>query len=349
MAEDHWIDCALCQLWAEGVDWRALVPAAADARRHHVEEWLRHPHTLPRRKPFNYPGPEQTRLVVPLYERFVADLSPWLEHLWGGAMRVLPDTQDVTARLDHLAHWRLNLTLGKRLPDPEHVLELWAQHHSQVQDTPAEQQILEWYRAQEPWRGRWHPYREGAGAMRLAPIWGAVYCAAPEQAAAAAARDARITYGGWGVWTAAVVAWAVALGQNTSPAVTAETLMRGMTRVDPQHPGVAAINAVLRTAFPGESWEDWCLFIDTEFTGYPRDHSLVNLLLIIGALHWYADRDCDEMLGAIDRAGWDIAGNQLISATLMAQPRDQTDAGRDTLLHFLVGAAVKAHGHPPNV
>ena len=133
MAEDHWIDRALCQLWAEGVDWRALVPAAADARRHHVEEWLRHPHTLPRRNPFNYPGPEQTRLVVLLYERFVADLAPWLEYLWGGAMRVLPDTQDVTARS----------MLGKRLRDPEHVLELWAQHHSQVQDTPAEQQILE--------------------------------------------------------------------------------------------------------------------------------------------------------------------------------------------------------------
>ncbi len=172
MTQD-WTDHALRQLWAEGINWRALASSGVP----HVEAWLQCRDTLPRREPFHYPGPEQVRIGAPLMALFVdaASLFSWAERLCGGALQGIGAAQVEDGQLDRVAHWRLNLALDRGFSTPERVVQRWADHPDQVQDTPAEQQILAWYRNHESWLGRWHPDREGSGAMRRAPIWGAIY------------------------------------------------------------------------------------------------------------------------------------------------------------------------------
>ncbi len=78
-----WTDHALRQLWADGINWRALVSSGEAAGVPHVEEWLQCRDTLPRREPFH-----------------------------------------------------------RGFPTPERVVQRWAEHPDQVQNTPAEQQIV---------------------------------------------------------------------------------------------------------------------------------------------------------------------------------------------------------------
>lgn len=352
MTEGAWTVAVVRQFWAEGIDWRADAPTAQAIDPHGLDELLARRATLPVRDVFPYPGPEPASLVVPLYARFANryTLVPWLECLWGGAFQGsdVRSAEDAS-RFDRLAHWRLNLLIGKQLrATPEQVVKLWADRPSEVQTTPAEQQILRWYTAQEPWLQRWHPFREGTGAMRRAPIWGAVFRAAPEQAAAAAMGDARTAYAGWGVWTAMVVAYAIAqLPQDWAPADAVQAIVAAMTRLYSQSPGVEALNRALRREFPGDSWDAWGRFVAREFAGYPLDHSLPNLLLVVGALHWYAAGG-ERLMEELDRIGWDSAGNRLVAGALLGRRW----AGADTphaLLASVVEATVAAHGHPPNV
>lgn len=265
------------QLWAEGIDWRADGPTAQAIDPHGLDELLARRATLPIRDVCPYPGPEPASLVVPLYARFVNryTLVPWLECLWGGAFQGsgIRSAEDASRFDRSLAHWRLNLLIGKQLrATPEQVVKLWADRPSEVKTTPAEQQILRWYTAQEPWLKRWHSFREGTGAMRRAPIWGAVFRAAPEQAAAAAMGDALTAYA------------TAQLPQDWAPTDVVQAIVVAMTRLYSQSPGVEALNQALRREFPGDSWDAWGRFVAREFAGYPVDHSLPNLLLIAGAL-----------------------------------------------------------------
>ncbi len=345
-----WTDYALRQLWAEGIDWPALVPPGTAASSAHVEAWLQHRDTLPRREPFNYPGPEQVRVAAPLMALFVDPPSfvPWVERLCSGALQGAGVTRVEDGQLDRIAHWRLNLALKRGFPRPENVVQYWAENPEQVQDTPAEWRILRWYRNHEPWLGRWHPDREGAGAMRRAPVWGAIY-RVPQQAATAAAGDARTAYGGWGVWAAAVVAYAVSgLPPEWAPQDTTQRLLDAMTRIDPQWPGIANLHTLLQTIYPESSWEAWRQFINREFAGYPSDHSLPNLLLILGVLHWHPTSDSKDLGIILQAAGWDVPGNRLVAGALRGRGSARLDLKPDSL-NGLVHAVVSAHGHPPHV
>lgn len=184
--------------------------------------------------------------------------------------------------------------------------------------------------------------------MRRAPIWGAVFRAAPQQAASAAMGDAQTAYAGWGVWTATVVASAVAqLPQDWAPTDAVQAIVAAMTRWHSQSPGVDALNRAVRREFPGGSWDAWARFVAQEFAGYPLDHSLPNLLLIIGALHWHA-ASADRLREALSRIGWDSAGNQLLSGALLGRRWEGNGHLRE-LLASVVEATVTAHGHPPHV
>ncbi|PSR35371.1 MAG: hypothetical protein C7B46_01525 [Sulfobacillus benefaciens] len=350
MTRDRWADDALCQLWAEGIDWPALVPSVEAALPSQIEEWLQRRDTLPLREPFKYPSPEKVRIGAPLVAHFVDRDSfvPWVARLCGGALRGIGAAQAENGQRDRIAHWRLNLALGRRFPNPEDVVQHWDEHPNQVQDTPAEQRILRWYRNHEPWLGRWHPYREGSGAMRRAPIWGAIY-RVPEQAAMAAAGDARTAYGGWGIWAAAVVAHAVSgLPRDWTPQDAIRGILHATTRIDPQWPGIADLHTLLQTTYPGSSWDAWRRVIDTEFAGYPSDHSLPNLLLMLGVLHWYPTSDPEDVGPILQAAGWDAWGNRFVAGALRGSFSDHPDINR-VVLNRLVESVVSAHGHPPHV
>jgi hypothetical protein len=86
--------------------------------------------------------------------------------------------------------------------------------------------------------------------MRRAPIWGAIY-RVPQQAAMAAAGDARTAYSGWGIWAAAVVAYAVSgLPQDWAPQDATRRLLDAMTHIDPQWPGIANLHTLLQEWVP---------------------------------------------------------------------------------------------------
>ncbi len=348
MTQD-WTDHALRQLWAEGINWRALASCGEATGVPPVEEWLQCRDTLPRREPFHYPGPEQVRIGAPMMALFVdaGSLFSWAERLCGGALQGIGEAQVEDGQLDRVAHWRLNLALDRGFPTPERVVQRWADHPHQVQDTPAEQQILAWYRNHESWLGRWHPDREGSGAMRRAPIWGAIY-RVPQQAAMAAAGDARTAYGGWGIWAAAVVAYAVSgLPQDWAPQDATRRLLDAMTHIDPQWPGIANLHTLFQTSYPERSWEAWCQVINTAFAGYPSDHSLPNLLLILGVLHWHPASGPKDLGTILEAAGWDVLGNRLVAGAFRGRgPRPDIEADS---LNGLVHAVVSAHGHPPHV
>lgn len=184
--------------------------------------------------------------------------------------------------------------------------------------------------------------------MRRAPIWGALYHV-PEQAAMAAAGDARAAHGGWGIWAAAVVAHAVSgLPSDWMPQDVTRRILHAMTRIDPQWPGIADLPTMRQTTYPASSWEDWRHVIDTEFAGYPRDHSLPNLLLILGVLHWHPVEKPEDVGAILQVAGWDVAGNRLVAGALRGRSAGRADidpAG----LNRLVEAVVSAHGHPPHI
>jgi hypothetical protein len=349
MTRSQWSDAAIRQLWAEGIDGRALFGPDATVKPHQVDNLLQHRSELPMRDALKYRSPDEVRVGAPLMALFVeqGSLVPWLERLLGGALQGAAVTGVQDGQLDRITHWRLNLALGHGFPTPDRVVQLWADHPNRVQDTPAEQQILHWHRGHEPWLTRWHPYREGSGAMRRALLWGAIY-RVPEQAAVAAAGDARAAYSGWGIWTAAVVAYAVSgLPQGWTPHDGARRCLYAMTRVDPKWPGIADLDALLRADFPGGSWDAWRHTIDREFSGYPDDHSLPNLLLILGVLYWYPEASPEETGDLLQGAGWDVLGNRLIAGALMGRRAGRIDIDPDAL-NLMVEATVKAHGHPPN-
>lgn len=280
MAEPQWANAALQQLWAEGIDVRHLFMSTSG------------PDICPSftREHFKYVAPARFSSgaqLVAIYEDRNR-LAAGLECLWGGALCSINKSNPLKSlnHFDSLAHWRLNLFIGRSAWSfsPKSFVECWEKHRSLVQRTPAEQQVLQWYEANEPWQSRWHPYREGSGAMRRAPIWGAIYAGFPQQAAVAAAQDASASYGGWGVWSATVIAYAVAelWTYHDDPALT---LVKAMTYVEPrEHLGVKALMKTIHTTY-ADPWRKWVQLVNTEFSGYPKDHSLPNLLLIIGALH----------------------------------------------------------------
>lgn len=129
MTEGAWMGAVVRQLWAEGIDLEKDTPTPQPiVDTQGLDELLARRATLPVRSAFSYPGPEPEPFGVPLYARFVnlSDLVPWLESLWGGAFHGsgVRSGEDAS-RFDHLAHWRLNLVIGKQLRTmPEMVAKL---------------------------------------------------------------------------------------------------------------------------------------------------------------------------------------------------------------------------------
>ena len=318
MTDSDWVEAALKQLWAEGVDVRRQLTALQCHE--HVPGLGERLTSMPTRKHFNYPAPKRFASgyqLIAIY-RDREWLMPEIERLWRGALSSIGTATafENPQHLDAIAHWRLNLLVGKTqgFSSPETFIKVWVSHQTLVQTTPAEQQVLRWYLANEPWMFRWHPNREGSGAMRRAPLWGAIYCGAPDQAAVAATSDACVTYDGWGVWAATVIAYGVAALWGTE-ADAASMLLTAMAKVEPQdHPSVKALITNIRAASHG-TWIEWIEFINKEFAGYPATHSLPNLLLIIGALLWHSE-SLSEMWAALRKTGWDIPGNLLITGAL---------------------------------
>lgn len=349
MEDAYSADAVIRQWWAEGLDMRAVFLSDGTVSPDQLAAALRDRAARPLREGFQYPGPDQVRIGAPLMAVFVepAFLVPWVERLCGGALQGIGRAQVEDGHMDRIAHWRLNLALGRGFPRPEHVVQRWAEQPDLVQDTPAEQQVLRWYRNHEPWLARWHPYREGGGAMRRAPIWGAIY-RVPQQAAVAAAGDARTAYGGWGIWAAAVVAHAISgLPQDWTPDDATQRILHAMTAIDPDWPGIADLRTLLKTTYPASSWDAWRHVIDTEFAGYPLGHSLPNLLLILGVLHWHPASDPEDLGAVLQAAGWDVLGNRLVAGAFLG--RSSRASIDPVALHRLVEAVVSAHGHPPHI
>lgn len=340
MADGNWNEAELQQLWAEGIDVHRL---STKKLRQTIDASLRA--SMPARKHFRYPAPSRFASGSQMIDIRVSreHLLPGLERLWRGGLHSLgrPIALETPIVLDSVAHWRLNLLIGKAswLSSPEAVIRFWSTHWSLVQATSAEQQVLH-LQANKSWPTQWHPHREESGAMRRAPIWGAIYVGMPQQAAVAAFCDARITYDGWGVWAPTVVAYATAeiLRKRVTPAAT---LLDAIATVEPrENLSVQAISNAIHDAYSG-TWHAWTHFIKTEFAGYPQNHSLPNLLLILGALHWHAE-DWDRMQQALKEAGWDIPGNQLVAGALAGRDDNENSMTRSAV-NELVESTLAAH------
>ena len=336
-----WTNIELQQLWAEGIDVNRPLP-----QKPRQPMGLSNCHSfMPLREHFKYPAPTRFSSGAQLVAVYLTPehLTPALKRFWGGALSSIGQsiTGDRLTRMDAIAHWRLNLLIGKSgLSTPESVIRFWLEHRSMVQTTSAEQQVLHWYMFGEPWAARWHAHREESGAMRRAPIWGAIYAGMPQQAAAAAYRDARIAHVGWAVWASTVVAYGTAemISKGATPATA---LLNALTYVEPPNQmGVQALIANMNAAHT-DTWRFWTQLIDTEFNGYPRHHSLPNLLLILGALYWNAN-DWMKMQESLEEAGWDACGNQLVAGALAGRSV-ASNSGVGPLVEKLVDRTVVAH------
>ncbi len=304
----------LQQAWAEGYDIQPWLRRASNPSE--PMSLLGTLSSLPRRPAAHY----QANTSFPVGSLFVArriqseQLISGIRGLWTGALRTLRalSLPDDEAGLSNEAHWPLNLLIGRTgwSYEPDQFLQVWVQHGTEVQHTRAEQYL--WQGNQRP---LWHPYREASGAMRRAPLWGALYAGTPDQAGWAAARDAQTTYVGWGVWTSMVVAQAAArLFTDRLP--LAVVFMQTAEQFSVHQPNLAEMLAVCQATYEDERpWEEWVRHLEATFSFYPFDHSLPNFLIIAGSLLWY-QRNHDTVFRALRQAGWDTTGNSLVVGAL---------------------------------
>ena len=94
-----------------------------------------------------------------------------------------------------------------------------------------------------------------------------------------------------------------------------------MTQVDRDRRDADRLTDLIRGQFPGSSWNDWVRAINDEFVWFPTAHSLPNLLLTVGAMHWFGNNP-ESMWAALVDVGWDPITNVVLSGALCGTPRE---------------------------
>ncbi|MCX4096308.1 ADP-ribosylglycohydrolase family protein [Nocardia sp. alder85J] len=147
---------------------------------------------------------------------------------------------------------------------------------------------------------RRNPYREWAGALSRADIYGYVYPGDPAAAAQLAARDAAISHTGNGVWAAM---WAAALVAAAFTATDARAAATTALTVIPEHSRLAvALTQVLDDHDRGVGWAQATATAHARHDHYPWGHAIpIACLASIGIL-WGAG-DFTETVGLTVQAG----------------------------------------------
>ncbi len=218
------------------------------------------------------------------------------------------------AMLPIAAHWPLMVSPKTRQEvHPAHVLDRWLHHPEQVQKTRAEQLLIR----HPAYAHTWHPYRETTGAMRRAPLWSLVYCRHWGQEQVAAVTDTVLYQSPTAAQAVAIITTAVEQGPSPSPAY--QTVQREWRRQLERVTGPTVIGEALEqleaglAQDPDRYWKSFC----DRYCGYPYDHVVPNLCIVIGAL-WASPEDIPAAVEFAIARGFDVVGNALITAAILA-------------------------------
>jgi hypothetical protein len=153
-----------------------------------------------------------------------------------------------------------------------------------------------------PDTARWrNPYREWAGAMIRADIYGYACPGDPGRAAALAARDATVSHTGNGIWAAM---WAAALVSAAFTATDALAAVCVAQRVIPERSRLAvALAQVIDDYRGGVGWEQAIATVHARHGHYNRSHAIGNACLIDAGLLWGAG-DFTTTIGLTVQGGW---------------------------------------------
>ena len=154
--------------------------------------------------------------------------------------------------------------------------------------------------------------------MRRAPFWG-MWSLVPSQAAAMADMDASWAYWAQARLIAAIIAHTVSTALiSPAPPSMLILLLRSIHRLTPQHHSLRDLVATLWSRKRhGISWDEALRWVASTFHYYPWDHCVPNFLTVIIAL-LYAQQDFDNGVKIARSAGWDVAGNTLLTGVFMA-------------------------------
>ncbi len=337
-----WYVAALQQAWAEGRDIRYGI------MRHKVGPSMEFPELF--RQMTRLPWRRWT-----VDDKRVVGLGSTLQHrmthsqvtarrigqVWIGAESALRQvwgkpTLPTTLWLPPVAHWELYRThaLGLIVLDDHTLRRIVAEHPDQCQMSRAEQWLLihHW----DP--HEWYPFHEGSGAMRRAPFWG-MWSLVPSQAAEMADLDASWAYRSQARLITAIIARTVSLAliQSESPRMTT-LLLRSIHTLTPRHHSLRNFTAtVWKRKRQGIFWDEALRWVASSFHYYPWDHCLPNFLIVVIAL-LYAPEDFDQALKIVQNAGWDVAGNALLTGVFTAL---QTALDPDPSLATLLSPAIE--------
>ena len=112
---------------------------------------------------------------------------------------------------------------------------------------------------------------------------------------------------------------ATAVEQGPSPSPAYDTVQREWRRQLERMPGPTVIGEALEPLEAGLAqdadryWNSFC----TRYGGYPYDHVVPNLCIVIGAL-WASPEDIPAAVEFTIARGFDVVGNALITATILA-------------------------------
>jgi hypothetical protein len=317
-----WYVAALQQAWAEGRDIRHGIA-------HHMlsptMDFREVFHQITR-LPWRYWTLDDKRMVA-MGSTFqhVTTHSPVVAQrigqVWMGAEKALRQLRgiptDPTALwLPFAAHWELYRTHALNLmPLNDQALQRTvAEHPAQCQQSRAEQWLLRHH-----WDPHeWYPFHEGTGSIRRAPFWG-MWSLVPGQAAVMADMDASWAYRAQAHLIAAIIARTVSTALiSEGPPSMPVLLLRSINHLTPHHKSLRDLVATLwQRERQGIWWDEELRWVAGTFHYYPWDHCIPNFLIVIIAL-LYAQQDFDNALKIVRSAGWDVAGNTLLTGVFMA-------------------------------
>ncbi|MQY27252.1 ADP-ribosylglycohydrolase family protein [Nocardia aurantia] len=238
------------------------------------------------------------------YVPVLAPMPEGYELCWGWPESML-DRVDGCPRDDDLDYPVLGLHVLEQLGvdfTAEELAAEWLQRLPFLQTAYAERvayrNLIDGLRPPETARRR-NPYREWTGAMSRADIYGYICPGDPAAAARLAARDARLSHTGNGVWAAM---WAAAL---VAAAFTADArdAMTAALSVIPEHSRLAvALAQVLDDHRRGIGWAQATATVHARHDHYPWGHAIPNACLAAIGILWGAG-DFTETIGLTVQAG----------------------------------------------
>lgn len=186
-----------------------------------------------------------------------------------------------------------------------------------------------------------NPYREWAGALTRADIYGYTCPGDPARAAALAARDASISHTGNGLWAAM---WAAALIASAFTAPDPATALAAAHAVIPANSRLAvALSEVSLAHARGLSWERCLGAIHSAHVNYNRVHAIGNACLITAGLLW-GEGDFTRTVRLTVQSGWNTNSNGATAGSVAGVltrasliPADWTEPLQDTLRSAVAG------------